>query len=57
MRIELTIDDYGTKYWTRNGVYHREYDPAIIYSDGAKFWYLEGDEIDSYFPEDCDEIL
>jgi len=38
------ISKYGTQYWyNKDGQFHRENDqPAIIYEDGSKFWYLNG---------------
>jgi hypothetical protein len=35
------IDGFGTKYWYNDfGEYHREKGPALEYSDGTKFWYI-----------------
>jgi hypothetical protein len=34
----------GSKYWCRNGQYHREDGPAIECSNGDKFWYLDNKE-------------
>ena len=38
------IIDYenGTKYWYKEGEYHREDGPAIEFSSGGKQWYFEG---------------
>lgn len=32
----------GTKYWHKEGKWHREDGPAIEYSNGNKSWYIEG---------------
>ena len=43
MESELTIDEYGTKYWTLpNGDFHREDGPAIELGNDSKYWYLNG---------------
>ena len=55
MRIELIVDEYNTKMWFENGVRHRLDGPAIIYEDGSKFFYWEGEEIDSILADDDDE--
>lgn len=33
------------KIWYQHGKYHREDGPAIVRSDGARFWYLNGEEL------------
>jgi hypothetical protein len=38
----LEIDQYGTKRWTLNGLFHREDGPAVEHSDGTKYWCLNG---------------
>ena len=30
------------KIWKKNGKFHREDGPAVIYYDGSEFWYLNG---------------
>ena len=55
MRIELIISELNHKSWLQDGVYHRDYDPAVIYPDGSKFFYLNGEEIDSIIPDNDDE--
>lgn len=35
----------GTRFWYKNGLLHRENNPAIIYSNGEKKFYLNGEEI------------
>lgn len=55
MTIELFIDERNNKFWMQDGQYHRDFDPAIIYPDGAKFFYLEGEEIDSIIPDNDDD--
>lgn len=32
----------GTKYWSLNGILHREDGPAIERACGAKHWYIHG---------------
>jgi hypothetical protein len=40
------IDAYGSQFWFKNGERHRDNDlPAIIYSDGSKEWYNNGNRI------------
>jgi hypothetical protein len=55
MQIQLIISELNHKSWLQDGVYHRDYDPAVIYPDGSKFFYLNGEEIDSIIPEYDDE--
>jgi len=31
----LEIDQYGTKFWYKNGKYHREDGPAVEYANGS----------------------
>ena len=38
----LVSDFFGSKYWTLNGLLHREDGPALENANGAKFWYLNG---------------
>ncbi len=33
----------GSKYWYKNGEWHREDGPAVERSDGTKCWYLENE--------------
>lgn len=42
------------KQWYKDGEKHREGGPAVIYSDGTKEWWLEGDQ---YTEEDHKEML
>ena len=44
----------GSKYWYKNGMYNREDGPAIEYSDGGVWWYLEGQE---YSEEEFNEKI
>jgi hypothetical protein len=41
---KVTVDEEGTKRWYNEKAvkYHREDGPAIEYSNGTKFWYLNG---------------
>jgi len=41
----VTVDEYGTKLWRFNDKLHCEHGPAVEYSDGTKFWYLNGKEL------------
>jgi len=45
------IDEYGTKRWFNNsGQSHRENDmPAVIYINGHKSWYINGEFIKNGF--------
>ncbi len=37
------IDEFGTKYWYKNGELHRDNDkPAVIWADGSLTWYKNG---------------
>ena len=37
------VDKYGTKFWYKNGVKHRDGDqPAVISADGYRAWYKNG---------------
>lgn len=39
----IRIDREGSKLWFRNSLLHRDYGkPAIIYSDGRKWWCKDG---------------
>ena len=43
MESKLNIDDFGTKNWRlSDGKRHREDGPAVEYSNGRKYWYLNG---------------
>jgi len=39
--VEYIVNEhvYGTKYWKYEHKLHREYGPAIIYSNGVGTWY------------------
>ena len=37
------IDEYGNKYWTVNGEYHRLDGPAIERANGTNYWYVKGE--------------
>lgn len=32
----------GTRYWYKEGLFHRENGPGVEYKDGTKRWYKEG---------------
>ena len=36
------IDGFGREVWIKNGDYHRENGPSIIWKDGATTWYQNG---------------
>ena len=36
---EFEIDEYGNKYWYRDGEQHRDDGPAVEYADGRKEWF------------------
>lgn len=39
---EIRFWPNGEKRWILNGFLHREDGPAVIYHNGTKYWYLEG---------------
>jgi hypothetical protein len=47
-------DQYGSKHWHINGILHREDGPALILDNGARFWYINGDE---YSEAEFDKIM
>tara|TARA_R110000868_G_scaffold75946_3_gene218791 strand:+ start:11692 stop:12021 length:330 start_codon:yes stop_codon:yes gene_type:complete len=42
MKPICETNSYGSKYWTLNGLFHREDGPAIERFNGTKLWYLHG---------------
>ena len=42
---QVTVSEYGTKYWYLNDKLHREDGPAIEWANGTKWWYLNGKEL------------
>ena len=42
MKPTMTIDEYGTKEWKLNGVYHRDDGPAVEEKNGTKAWLING---------------
>ena len=40
------IDKYGTKRWYLNGKKHRTDGPAVEYSDGTKYWWLNNELVE-----------
>ena len=42
--IKRTINDLGTKLWSKNGALHRLDGPAVVYADGNKRWFLNDTE-------------
>ena len=41
-KIKCVEHTNGSKYWYKNGKYHRTDGPAVEYTDGGKSWYLNG---------------
>jgi len=44
---DLPAIEGGTKYWSVNGVLHREDGPAVVRSDGTTQYFLNGVEVTS----------
>ena len=42
IRNGLAIMQSGTKFWYKNGEYHREHAPAFVLTNGYCCWYLNG---------------
>ena len=42
LHLTRKVEADGTICWLKNGKYHREPGPAIIYPSGAKYWYKNG---------------
>jgi hypothetical protein len=43
LKYDITVDGWGTKiYRNKDGEYHRDEGPAVIYENGSKFWYQNG---------------
>ena len=40
--IEITTDEYGSKFCLQNGKRHLTDGPAIEKADGTKYWYQNG---------------
>lgn len=38
----LSVKKFFVKEWKLNGKWHRDNDPAVIYSCGSKYWYQNG---------------
>ena len=36
------IDTYDREVWIKDGKYHRDDGPAVIYCDGSKEWFQHG---------------
>ena len=41
-KIEVKIDEHGTKSYYKNGKRHRLNGPAVEFFDGSRHWYYEG---------------
>ena len=42
MKQILEIDEYGTKEWKLNGLFHREDGPGNECHEGTKYWCING---------------
>ena len=43
LTLDCRVDEYGTvRYFNALGKLHREYGPAVIYSDGSRAWCQNG---------------
>lgn len=42
MKDGLHIDHNGTKYWHKEGNWHRDDGPAVICPDGREYWFKDG---------------
>lgn len=41
--MDNPVDKYGDQYWyDKDGKVHRDGRPAVIYSDGTRFWFQHG---------------
>ena len=40
--MEPHVDENGTQRWYKDGILHREDDPAVIYANGKHEWYVNG---------------
>lgn len=38
----MSVGSNGTKYWAKDGKYHREDGPAIEAINGDKYWWVDG---------------
>ena len=49
LKSNYEVDGFGTKRWRNEaGKFHRDNDlPAVIYADGSKAWYKNGEFIKS----------
>jgi hypothetical protein len=46
------INELGDKYWYNNmGELHRVDGPAVEYTNGNKYWFLNGSRIYSLYPD------
>jgi hypothetical protein len=41
--------DNGNKFWYKDGEFHREDGPAMIYVNGFQYWYKNGEYIKSVY--------
>jgi hypothetical protein len=39
---QVTVNEYGTKFWYHNDKRHREDGPAVELANGTKYWYING---------------
>lgn len=45
IKNKVSVSSYGVKSWWLNGKRHREDGPAVIYPDGYRTWFLNGEEL------------
>jgi len=53
MKRKINMDEFkdgrnidgGSEFWFKDGKPHREDGPAIEWTDGSKFWYVNGNEL------------
>ena len=38
MVVGYSVNQYGTREWTQDGLLHKEDGPAIIHADGMRIW-------------------
>jgi hypothetical protein len=42
MRNGMFVNESGTKVWYKDGEFHRDDGPAVLYGDGDETWYSYG---------------
>jgi hypothetical protein len=51
------MDEFRTKRWFLNGVLHREDGPAIEWTSGTQYWYLNGRYVAASIPNNWHELV